>query len=62
MSFFDTTPSGQILNRFTADMKSIDEQLISQLGGALALLFMMASVIFTIIAVNIARHMLITSR
>ena len=51
MSFFDTTPSGQILNRFTADMKSIDEQLISQLGGALALLFMMASVIFTIIAV-----------
>ena len=31
MSFFDTTPSGQILNRFTADMKAIDEQLISQL-------------------------------
>ena len=51
MSFFDTTPSRQILNRFTADMKAIDEQLISQLSGALSLLFMMVSVLATMIVI-----------
>jgi len=32
VSFFETTPSGRILNRFTADTEAIDFQLLSMLG------------------------------
>ena len=51
LSFFDTTPSGRLLNLFTADIKAIDETLISQLSGALSLLFMMLAVVATVVAV-----------
>ncbi len=50
LSYFDTTPSGRLLNLFTADIKLIDESLISQLSGSMSLLFMMLSVLGTIIA------------
>ncbi len=49
LSYFDTTPSGRLLNLFTADIKLIDESLISQLSGSMSLLFMMLSVLGTII-------------
>ena len=50
-SFFDTTPSGQILNRFTMDMKDIDEALVMTLSSALSLIFMMVSVVVTMVVV-----------
>jgi len=50
LSYFDTTPSGRLLNMFTADIKLIDESLISQLSGSMSLLFMMLAVLGTIIA------------
>lgn len=48
LSFFDTTPSGRLLNLFTADMKSIDVTLITELNGALSILFMMLAVVMMI--------------
>jgi ABC-type multidrug transport system fused ATPase/permease subunit len=50
LSYFDTTPSGRLLNLFTADIKLIDESLITQLSGSMSLLFMMLAVLGTIIA------------
>jgi ABC-type multidrug transport system fused ATPase/permease subunit len=51
LSFFDTTPSGRLLNLFTADIKAIDETLITQLSGSLSLIFMMLAVIGTVVSV-----------
>ena len=51
MSFFDITPSGQLLNRFTSDMEAIDNSLISTLSGALSLIFLMFSVLITILSI-----------
>lgn len=45
MSFFETTPAGQILNRFSSDVQKIDSQLVRSFTGTLANL---AYVVFTI--------------
>ncbi|KAH7821298.1 putative Multidrug Resistance Associated Protein (MRP) [Monocercomonoides exilis] len=36
-SFFDTTPMGRILNRFTGDIPQVDQQLLSQLLQVLSM-------------------------
>ncbi len=48
MSFFDTTPTGRILNRFSKDVYTLDGQLVATMRSYLATL---ASVIGTIIVV-----------
>lgn len=45
MSFFETTPTGQILNRFSSDISNIDTALVGSFTWAFASL---AYIIFTI--------------
>lgn len=40
MSFFDSTPLGRILNRFTADVDEIDEELPSTIHALLNCLYL----------------------
>jgi len=49
MAFFDTTPIGRIINRFSKDMYTIDEQLVATLRSYLATL---ANVFSTIIVIS----------
>merc|ERR1711998_692001 len=49
MSFFDTTPIGRILNRFSKDIYSLDQQLPSTIRAYLGTL---SSVISTIMVIT----------
>ena len=52
MSFFDTTPVGRIVNRFSKDVYTVDEQLMSTLRTYLQTLFSVLSTIVVISAVT----------
>ena len=48
MSFFDTTPSGRILNRFSKDIYTVDELIPRSINFFLSMFFSVISTIFVI--------------
>jgi ATP-binding cassette subfamily C (CFTR/MRP) protein 1 len=48
MSFFDTTPAGRIINRFSKDIFTIDEKLVATMRSYFATLFNVFGVIIVI--------------
>ncbi|CAO1377283.1 unnamed protein product, partial [Diamesa hyperborea] len=50
--FFDTNPSGRILNRFSKDMGAIDEQLPKAMIEAMQILLVMVGILLLIAVVN----------
>ena len=49
MSFFETTPHGRVINRFSNDMTTIDEQLSNSLGEACQCFF---NILVTVVAIS----------
>jgi len=45
MSFFDTTPVGRIINRFSQDMYTIDSQLVTALRSYVSTLLSVVSAV-----------------
>lgn len=52
MRFFDTNPSGRILNRFSKDMGAIDEMLPKAMMESLQILLVMAGILVVVSIVN----------
>ncbi|XP_050307150.1 ATP-binding cassette sub-family C member 4-like [Anthonomus grandis grandis] len=52
MRFFDTNPSGRVLNRFSKDMGAIDEVLPRVLMDALTIILVMAGILVNVIISN----------
>ena len=52
MSFFDTTPIGRIINRFSKDMYTVDEQLVSSGRSYLTTMLSVFSAIFVVTSVS----------
>lgn len=52
MRFFDTNPSGRILNRFSKDMGAIDEQLPKAVIDAIQIFLVMAGILIMVFIVT----------